>query len=187
MSDRRIRILHASKECMRDRGFHNTSVQSIAEHAGISTGLIYRYFKNKQEIVDAVVSGITGDLINLSNEQDKAEDNAFPFHLVAGNRNAIIQEFEDNIVLLMNISAEAGRNPHYASIINNAFSQLDNHILSKKRKIAPENNESMIATQLHFIAVVMDGLIIRRRLKGNTVDNDLIEAVQGLLRRVITC
>ena len=45
--DRTVHILMAAEECMLEKGFHGTSVQDIAKRAGISTGLIYRYYKNK--------------------------------------------------------------------------------------------------------------------------------------------
>lgn len=51
----RTRILDAARTCFAERGFHAASIAAIAEAAGMSQGLIYRYFTNKAAIVHAIV------------------------------------------------------------------------------------------------------------------------------------
>ena len=51
----RTRILDAARTCFAERGFHGASIGAIAEAAGMSQGLIYRYFTNKAAIVHAIV------------------------------------------------------------------------------------------------------------------------------------
>lgn len=51
----RARILDAARACFAERGFHGASIANIAQAAGISQGLIYRYFTNKAAIVHAIV------------------------------------------------------------------------------------------------------------------------------------
>ena len=46
--DRRVQILDAAIVCFAKRGFHPTSMHDISAEAGISVGLIYRYFENKR-------------------------------------------------------------------------------------------------------------------------------------------
>ena len=58
---RRRQILDAATEVMSRAGFHSTSMQSVAEHAGISVGLIYQYFANKDELLEAVIVDILED------------------------------------------------------------------------------------------------------------------------------
>lgn len=38
------------------KGYHNTTVDEIAKGAGLSTGIAYRYFKNKKELLLAALS-----------------------------------------------------------------------------------------------------------------------------------
>src|ERR1044071_1832364 len=49
--DRRRQILEAAIVCFAQDGFHQTSMHDISAEAGISVGLIYRYFKNKDEVI----------------------------------------------------------------------------------------------------------------------------------------
>ena len=58
---RRRQILDAATEVMSQSGFHSTSMQSVAERAGISVGLIYQYFANKDEVLEAVIVDILED------------------------------------------------------------------------------------------------------------------------------
>ncbi len=51
----RERILSASQACFVHSGFHAASMATIAETAGMSPGLIYRYFENKNAIVLAII------------------------------------------------------------------------------------------------------------------------------------
>jgi AcrR family transcriptional regulator len=49
------RILCAARSCFVDSGFNAASMATIAETAGISPGLIYRYFENKNAIILAII------------------------------------------------------------------------------------------------------------------------------------
>ena len=51
----RTRILDAAKHCFIADGFHAATMATIAERAGISTGLTYRYFESKEAIVLAII------------------------------------------------------------------------------------------------------------------------------------
>ena len=44
----------ASLALFAERGFHGTRVPDIAERAGVAVGTIYRYFPNKEALVNAV-------------------------------------------------------------------------------------------------------------------------------------
>ena len=50
--NRRDRILHAALKLFHTKGYFKTSVHDIREQADVSIGLVYRYFKNKEEIGD---------------------------------------------------------------------------------------------------------------------------------------
>ena len=51
----RERILVAAQKCFVVHGFHAASMANIAETAGMSAGLIYRYFKGKNDIILAII------------------------------------------------------------------------------------------------------------------------------------
>jgi TetR/AcrR family fatty acid metabolism transcriptional regulator len=55
MQDRYDAILDAAKGAFADKGFEGTSIAGIARIAQISDGLVYRYFRNKRELLYEVL------------------------------------------------------------------------------------------------------------------------------------
>ncbi len=52
---RRTSILRAAIRCYRRDGYFETQMKDIAAEAGISVGLLYRYFDDKQDLLEAVM------------------------------------------------------------------------------------------------------------------------------------
>jgi AcrR family transcriptional regulator len=57
-STRRRQILDAAVTVMQRTGFHQMSMQALADEADVSVGLIYKYFGGKEEILLATIVGI---------------------------------------------------------------------------------------------------------------------------------
>lgn len=55
-------LLDSATRLMVRDGSHGVSMQSIADEAGVSVGLIYRYFSNKQDLVQAVIVDVLDDV-----------------------------------------------------------------------------------------------------------------------------
>lgn len=53
-SDKRGRILDAAIRVFARSGYHGSRVSDIAREAGIAYGLVYHYFKNKEEILSTI-------------------------------------------------------------------------------------------------------------------------------------
>jgi AcrR family transcriptional regulator len=63
LQDRRDSILAAAREVFARKGFAQTSISDIAQVAGTSDGLIYRYFESKRVLLLEVLSAFYGRLI----------------------------------------------------------------------------------------------------------------------------
>ena len=53
-SEKRERIVDAAIEVFAEKGFHDTRISDIATRAGIAYGLVYHYFKNKEQLLDTI-------------------------------------------------------------------------------------------------------------------------------------
>jgi AcrR family transcriptional regulator len=53
-TDKGEAILAAALDLFVERGFHGTSVPSVAERAGVAAGTIYHYFASKEALVNAL-------------------------------------------------------------------------------------------------------------------------------------
>ncbi|WP_366921988.1 TetR/AcrR family transcriptional regulator [Metallumcola ferriviriculae] len=55
---RRKQVIDAAICCLVERGYANFSVKDIAEEAGVSTGILYHYFKSKDDIMQEVLKEV---------------------------------------------------------------------------------------------------------------------------------
>ena len=55
MTDKQERILDAALELFANEGFASTPTSKIAKKAGVSEGLIFRHYENKQGLLDALI------------------------------------------------------------------------------------------------------------------------------------
>lgn len=57
------RILDGALRALARRGRHKLSMSDVVELSGISRGTLYRYFRNKEEILDAIAAHIRDGLL----------------------------------------------------------------------------------------------------------------------------
>jgi AcrR family transcriptional regulator len=55
MTIKRDTILQAALQLFSERGFNATSTSKVAQKAGVSEGLIFRHFKNKEGLLEAIL------------------------------------------------------------------------------------------------------------------------------------
>lgn len=73
------RIVAAGHKLIRENGYYNVTTPEIAKEAGVSTGILYRYFKNKlaivieimdqlvKRIIDPMMAGLTASVLEQDN------------------------------------------------------------------------------------------------------------------------
>ena len=75
-AERKNEILDAAEELFAARGYEETSTGDILERVGIARGTLYYHFKSKEDILDALIERINGDLIARS--KAAAADQSLP-------------------------------------------------------------------------------------------------------------
>ena len=112
----RERILAAAKQCFIEHGFHAASMASIAEAAGMSPGLVYRYVENKSAIVLAIIEEqldkIRTDIATLGSGSGLAERVLARAEQWRAGQPDIMSP-----ALALEMSAEATRDPAIAAAI----------------------------------------------------------------------
>ncbi|NLN61025.1 MAG: TetR/AcrR family transcriptional regulator [Deltaproteobacteria bacterium] len=61
--DKRDDIMQATLELIAEHGFHGTSMAMIGERADVGAGTIYRYFKSKENLINAVNQELTEKIV----------------------------------------------------------------------------------------------------------------------------
>ncbi|HEX2916250.1 MAG TPA: TetR/AcrR family transcriptional regulator [Chloroflexia bacterium] len=60
--DKQSAIVNAALKLLVENGFHNTPMSLIAREAGVSAGIIYHYFENKEDLINQIYLEIDAQL-----------------------------------------------------------------------------------------------------------------------------
>ncbi len=71
--DKRRQILDAAIRVFARQGFHSTRVADIADEAGVAYGLVYHYFKSKDEVLNELFTARWSLLLTAIEEADRSE------------------------------------------------------------------------------------------------------------------
>jgi AcrR family transcriptional regulator len=66
-ADRRALIIEAAREAFADGGYHRTSLDAVAERAGVSKALIYEHFASKRELHASMLEQHVRELVERLN------------------------------------------------------------------------------------------------------------------------
>jgi TetR/AcrR family transcriptional regulator, fatty acid metabolism regulator protein len=72
-ADRRREILDAAVKVFARQGFHACRVADIADEAGVAYGLVYHYFRSKDEILDTLFLDRWGVMLDVIRDIDARE------------------------------------------------------------------------------------------------------------------
>lgn len=159
------RILCAAGQCFVESGFHAASMASIAQTAGVSTGLIYRYFKNKHAIILAIIdqhlSEVQSDISALQAEAEVIIDRiAARFQIWQSD-----QWMRLSPGLFQEIAALATRDPQVADALRAADQAIRTEfsawLTRAWRQAGCELSEAEVTERAFLFQCCVDGLVLR--------------------------
>ena len=115
-AQQRERILNAAKICFVENGLAHTTMRDIASKADMSLGNIYRYFKNKEALIEAFIEADNQELGEAFDHLDSAKDFKATLKEIGGE---IIKEIANKAELLLytDILSQALRDEKIMSIV----------------------------------------------------------------------
>ncbi len=161
--DRREQILDAALPCFAARGFHQTSMHDISAEAGISVGLIYRYFKSKEEVIAALAAEHKKAIAELLERAGQAPSLLEAMEILFTS-HCTEQSPQIISAFVVDLFAEASRNARVAKILRNVVKTKADGVADliarspEGRKLAPWLNAHQIA---EMIFAVNDGTLMR--------------------------
>src|SRR5882757_2388834 len=114
-ADRRLRILEAAERAFVRHGFHATTMQHVADEAGMSAGNLYRTFPSKEAMVEGLCELDQAELGRAFAEL-MADNRQIMQAVCCGMRKHVLAKSPEKARLLVEIWAEAGRNPRVAAM-----------------------------------------------------------------------
>ncbi|MCB2185549.1 MAG: TetR/AcrR family transcriptional regulator [Deltaproteobacteria bacterium] len=115
---RQQQMVEATMRCIVDKGFGNFSVKDIAREAGLSTGVIYHYFENKEEILLQVLKeAFRTSRDQVLREVDPLPDPRQKLLAYIDSMLAVTRDNPTFHVVLLNYLGQAPSNPEFARTI----------------------------------------------------------------------
>jgi AcrR family transcriptional regulator len=160
----RERILAAAHSCFIRQGFHVASMATIAETAGMSPGLIYRYFENKNAIILSIIerqlADARSDIATLRSDTDFISLFSELFEKWKSEDPELMSP-----ALMLEMTAEASRDPQ----IGQALAESDkvtgrdfNIWLTQTARLEGEKpTEADVKARVFALRCLIGGLAIR--------------------------
>jgi TetR/AcrR family transcriptional regulator, repressor for uid operon len=184
--DRRTQILDAAVGCFAKRGFHQASMHDISGEAGISVGLIYRYFQNKEAVIAAMADRHKKQIHEILERARQAPTLRESLETLF---TAHCGETEPQVTaaFVVDLFAEASRNPRVAELVRDVCETSMNGVTDLIAR-SPEAKSSDLSPRemAELIFAVNDGMLLRRVLKAGQASSQSrehqLEVVRNLWR-----
>jgi len=186
----RERILDASEACFIASGFHAASMAQIASRAGISAGLIYRYFRSKAAIVRAIIDRHLEDECMRVMGRLNATDDMVDELLGVFEAYRRCRDPKMNAALMLELTAESTRDPELKQIVRDKDRVIGTSLNQMIRRSAAAQGVRLSTTEARMRAVLLhcliQGLIMRSisdpSLRRSTLRPSITMLVAALLR-----
>ncbi len=184
---RQQHILEATLRCVRRSGFHGASMADIAAEAKMSVGVIYRYFANKEAIIEAIVANDLHEMRAKFAEFDDIPDDGLIDTLVDRLDEGLDDKYTpDNAAIALEVLAEAARNPRVAAMVVKADAQERELGRSLCRRITPDSDPEEIEARSEVLGMMFDGLMMRIISNPDVDRKKLLRGLKYVLRTMLT-
>jgi TetR/AcrR family fatty acid metabolism transcriptional regulator len=109
VTGRREELLRAAAHVFADKGFHGARISDVAEEAGVAYGLVYHYFRSKDELLESIFRESWGRLVAvLQSIADTPKPALDRLRLVA---TAFLRTWQQEPDVVRVLVREVGRGP----------------------------------------------------------------------------
>jgi len=125
----REKLLRAALSMYTEKGYHSTTVDDIAAAAGASTGIAYRYFRNKKDILLSAISYAAENIESIANISDFffPEDTSD----IRAYFEAVLKAFEDIHVRFRDIHEELEGLQHTDEDVRRLYNSITHEKMEK--------------------------------------------------------
>ena len=188
LTARREQILVAARACFLRNGLHTTSMQDLIREAGLSVGAVYRYFKSKNEIINAIAEGVAGSVTSRI-EQVVTKEPPMPLpEAMSEVLDVIAAEVEPdgNFRLAVQVWAEATLDPAIGEIVRERYAAMRDPFRMLARRAA-ERGELPPGADVDAVGAALFGMIpgfaLQRLLIGAPDKETYADGVRALIAR----
>lgn len=176
----------AAWECFIDKGYSETTVREIAKRMKASTGVIYNFFKGKEEILEAIQDWSVKNnklIFSQMDQKDSVREAIMDFfknNFECGPIEEVMKSIKGNISML----SEALRRENIRAMYNSSYEFIEENISRffkegiEKKEISPNIDPKVMAG--FFIALLL-GLQLQLALIDGIDTISYIENIKKIL------
>jgi len=180
IAERREVIISAAIACFKKNGFHRTGMAEIATTSRLSVGQIYRYFNDKDEIIEAAVRYFIAK--NISQRLNLSCPVGVMADKLAHRRvNNTADESEEEDGLMLEVWKEAHIQKNIAKIVQVAERKFHDQFRLTLQKKFPFLSEEDAKARVEIMVVLCDGINLRRGVTTNVSERFLKPLYQYIL------
>jgi len=173
--ERRDSILKAARRLFAEKGYHGVSIDEIARQVDVSPSILYRHFKSKQVLYNAVLQAMSAQresyVQTIINSGTSFED------VLTGMTQVYIKSISENPDLLrIEFQSLLDKNPATSDFFNNRWKSFTDYIefsLNERISYDTPNREVTILTA----ALMFQGMLREVLLQKHLQPEDRLEDV----------
>jgi AcrR family transcriptional regulator len=188
LTARRDQIIDAATALFAANGFQATGMADIIAASELSAGAVYRYFRSKDELIEAIVDRVLGraadrfeHLLEQGHAPEPAEAVAAAVELIVtvGGTGSV-----DTTRVAVQAWAEALRNPAVAAVAGNAYRTIRSFFVEIARRAQQTGRLPAQADPTDLGAGLFSlvlGFLLQRLLLGDVAPETYVAAVRVLV------
>jgi AcrR family transcriptional regulator len=178
------RILSAAEVCFTRSGFAQTSMDDIANGAGMRAGNLYRYFPSKSALITHLVEQVYCEIEAAFPKDCSLE--VFCEALEGVLRDLLGTTTQSRAALLVEIWAEAGRNDEVLALCWESEARISKTLREALKRSSSPPGEALNGADAIVSAVgsLVSGLLKRRVTEGSFANE---KELAGTLRLIRMC
>jgi AcrR family transcriptional regulator len=187
LEQRRQQILDAARRCFARQGFYETTMQDVFAESGLSAGAVYRYFKTKDDLIQAISASTLGQLGAVI-EDALAEDPLPGLDEIAGRIATAAQELSgpDGPARIGPAAwAAALHDPKVAAIVRDVFGALRAQWATAVRRMVHDGRLAAgtdVEAAASALFALLPGFLLQHLILADVNADALRTGLRALLR-----
>ena len=171
---RREQLLNLGVRLLPTRPLEQLSIETLAEKAGISRGLLYHYFGSKGQFHEAVVRRAADDLIEATTPPPGKDQLARLAHSMEAYLDYVVENHEGYLSL---VKGAASGNETLRAIYQDSRSALTDRLFIEDPDglLLPDTPQTRLT--VHAWAAMVEGLVLQWAEKPDGVSRDEVLAI----------
>lgn len=160
---RKTQILKNAFQLFSTKGYHHTSISEIAKEAKLSKGLLYNYFKSKEDLLNEVVVFAFKETNEMGTSLLENVEDLSPkkiFEILIGSYFSMLQEQEELMKLTLSLAVQVSAIPS----VHDTMMQVYHNLLGQLETVFRGLKYKEYKKEAMLLGAIMDGIGIQYML-----------------------